>query len=258
MELLSQAFAANEVKVFSKAGRFFEIITADQAIARVEFGADQGQQSDSMINPQSGLYVEDPFSYFQVTNGAFAQTITMLIMENGRGGSRRQPGNVRVINNESDKTLALTQLMAGGMGGTPAAGTQRVVGIKLSAAGQTAQKRLSILAVHIQSSIAGLASIGYTDYNNGLWTSLQVFNKFGAILPSSNTDGCTQDVTAQMGPYGIGGNYRLMMYPYVKANEHFTWVPKNPVVVSGTYIFAVGGGATGARDIISSIEFEEI
>ena len=97
MELLNITLAANEIKQFAKAGRYFEIIDSSFAV-QVDFTGDQGQRSDSMINALSGLFVEDPFSGFSITNGGTGQNVTLLLMENGRGGSRRQPGVVAVTN----------------------------------------------------------------------------------------------------------------------------------------------------------------
>lgn len=96
MELLPITFAANETKQFAKAGRYFEIIDSTSAVA-IQFTGTGGNISDSISGALSGLFLEDPFTHFSVTNGAIAQTVTLLIMETGRGGSRRQPGNVRVM-----------------------------------------------------------------------------------------------------------------------------------------------------------------
>ena len=105
MELLTVTLAANETKQFAKAGRYFEIIDSSYAV-QVDFTGDQGQRSDSMINALSGLFVEDPYSGFAITNGAIAQNVTLLVMENGRGGSRRQPGIVQVIDGGKERTKA--------------------------------------------------------------------------------------------------------------------------------------------------------
>lgn len=98
MELLRIALAANETKQFAKAGRYFEIIESNYSIT-VQFNGANGAQSDSIVGGLSGLFLEDPFSHFSVTNGAVAQTVTLLLMEIGRGGSRRQPGNVSIVDN---------------------------------------------------------------------------------------------------------------------------------------------------------------
>lgn len=96
MELLPITLAANETRQFAKAGRYFEIIDSTYAVT-IQFVGTGGNISDSMTGALSGLFIEDPFTHFSVTNGAAAQTITLLIMETGRGGSRRQPGNVAIV-----------------------------------------------------------------------------------------------------------------------------------------------------------------
>ncbi len=75
MELLTINLAANQTQQFAKAGRYFEIIDSFYAV-RVDFTGDQGQQTDSMVNALSGLYLEDAFSGFAIANGATAQTFT--------------------------------------------------------------------------------------------------------------------------------------------------------------------------------------
>lgn len=97
MELLTITLAANQTQQFAKSGRYFEIIDSSYAV-RVDFIGDQGQQTDSMVNALSGLFIEDPFAAFAITNGSVAQSITFLLLEAGRGGSRRQPGIVSVSN----------------------------------------------------------------------------------------------------------------------------------------------------------------
>lgn len=115
MELLTITLAANETKQFAKAGRYLEITDSSYAV-RVDFIGDQGQQTDSMVNALSGLFIEDPFAAFAITNGATAQSVTFLILEMGRGGSRRQPGIVSVTNKISQ---AVTQFELNGGGLLP-------------------------------------------------------------------------------------------------------------------------------------------
>lgn len=95
MELLQITLAANETKQFAKAGRYFEIIESAFPIT-VNFTGSSGALSDSMVNALSGLFLEDAYTHFSITNGTSAQTVTLLLMEIGRGGSRRQPGVVQV------------------------------------------------------------------------------------------------------------------------------------------------------------------
>lgn len=96
-EFLTVTLAAGETKQFQKAGRYLEIIADGGSSVNLTFYGDNGAVSANWNNCQSGLFLEDPWGSFSVTNNsASAQTITMLLMDNGRGGSRRQPGIVTV------------------------------------------------------------------------------------------------------------------------------------------------------------------
>ncbi len=97
MELLGPfVIAAGETKVFAKSGRYLEVIAADAALDIIMLG-DAGEVMDEMRGALSGFYSESQFRQFQVTNRATsAQTVTLMITD-GRGGSRRQPGTVKVL-----------------------------------------------------------------------------------------------------------------------------------------------------------------
>lgn len=95
MELLKFTIAAGETKRFEYAGRYLEVISAPYAL-NLELTGPNGEQADDMIGALAGFYSEGPFSGFEVTNpGATAQAVTLMVT-NGRGGSRRQPGIVSV------------------------------------------------------------------------------------------------------------------------------------------------------------------
>ena len=150
MELLTINLAANQTQQFAKAGRYFEIIDSAYAV-RVDFNGDQGQQTDSMVNALSGLFIEDPFAGFAITNGATPQSVTVLILESGRGGSRRQPGVVRVIDQSADKSMAGNQFF-GSYSAPAAAGLGSVV---MLGAGGGGGKKAVIKILSISSSITG-------------------------------------------------------------------------------------------------------
>lgn len=148
MELITLNLAANQTQAFAKSGRYFEIIDAAFPV-QIDFYGDGGNQTDSMRNALSGLFLEDPFTQFNVTNGSTAQAVTLLVMENGRGGSRRQPGNVRVIDQGADKTTAGNQFFMTAQAGAAAAkvslqgviaGSKPLFIKRLSIGAQTAQQ----------------------------------------------------------------------------------------------------------------------
>jgi hypothetical protein len=101
VELLTIMLAAGETKRFEKAGSYFEVIGSSYAIS-VGFDGDKGSISDNLLGVLSGFFIEYSYKAFALTNGAAAQTVQVLLMERGRGGSRRQPGNVRIIDEITD------------------------------------------------------------------------------------------------------------------------------------------------------------
>jgi len=112
MELLTISLAANETKQFRKAGSYIEIIDSASAIS-INLWSVSGGQTDGIKGGLSGLYMTADFGAFDVVNGPSAQTVTLMVCDAGEsGGSRRQPGNVRVIDQSADQTMALSQFVA--------------------------------------------------------------------------------------------------------------------------------------------------
>ena len=109
MEILSVNLIAGQTQQFVKPGKYFEIIDSAGPI-QVDFTGPNGNMTDNIRNALSGLYIEGAYSHFALTS-ATTQTVNLLLMETGRGGSRRQPGNVRVIDQAFDKTLAGSQFI---------------------------------------------------------------------------------------------------------------------------------------------------
>lgn len=106
MELLTIQLAANETKQFRKAGAYCEIIDSQAAIG-INFLSVLGGQTGSIKGGLSGLYLEVDYGAFDITNGPAAQTVTLLLCDAGEsGGSRRQPGNVRVIDEITDAIVS--------------------------------------------------------------------------------------------------------------------------------------------------------
>lgn len=114
-EFLTITLAANETKPFQKAGRYLEIIADGGGTINLTFYGSNGAVASNWLNCQSGTFLEDPWGSFSVTNNsASAQSITLLLMDSGRGGSRRQPGVVSVTNKISSKVQRL-ELSNGGL-----------------------------------------------------------------------------------------------------------------------------------------------
>lgn len=96
MELITHTLAAGGTARFERAGRYFELIEAAGRVS-VELTGPQGELSEDMTNALSGFYSEEPFAGLTISNPeSYAQTVRFMVSR-GRGGSRRQPGNVTVI-----------------------------------------------------------------------------------------------------------------------------------------------------------------
>lgn len=103
MELITITFAAPGTKRFERAGRYIEVIDAAAAFDLVLTDSNGGQV-DYAKGALSGIWLSGAYAAIDITS-ASAQSITLLITD-GQGGSRRQPGTVRVIDSERDKVLA--------------------------------------------------------------------------------------------------------------------------------------------------------
>lgn len=96
IEFLTFTLAAGGTAQFAKAGRYVEIITADYPVASLALTDESGGQAAFVRNALSGFYAEVPYKQIDLVNGSTAQTITLLVTD-GRGGTRRQPGQVSVV-----------------------------------------------------------------------------------------------------------------------------------------------------------------
>ncbi|MEO8805847.1 MAG: hypothetical protein ABI433_07185 [Burkholderiaceae bacterium] len=249
MELLSITLAVNETKQFAKAGRYFEIVDSTYALSVAFYGAN-GAQSDQMIGALSGLYLEDSYSHFSITNGATAQTITLLVMEVGRGGSRRQPGNVRIIDSNADKTLLGKQFIHS-VGQAASAGNFSLVGLAPNGA------RVSIKRITVSSTIAGLVlSMVGTGQGTGNPSVIGAQNKLvgGAV----STARITQGIATVMPPTAgeVPGSVYWTGF-YIPANTPVEMPLSTPIILQGTNVVNISGNALN-RDIAAVFDFEEL
>lgn len=116
MQQISLTLAAAQTKTYDIAGAYFEIIDSTGAI-NVNFVDRHGSRTKDgeLLGVVSGTFLEGPYSRFEITDASgVANTVTVLFGF-GRGGTRRQPGNVRVIDQGADKTSALTQFFTAGV-----------------------------------------------------------------------------------------------------------------------------------------------
>lgn len=103
MELLSITIAAGETKRFERAGRYIEIFDAS-GLVDLYLSDANGGRVDYAKGAQSGIFLEASFAAFELAS-ATAQTVLLLVAE-GRGGSRRQPGIVRVVDEITDAIVS--------------------------------------------------------------------------------------------------------------------------------------------------------
>jgi hypothetical protein len=98
MEILTINLAANETKNFRKAGSYVEILSSSGPIG-ITMNSVAGGQINSINGGLSGLFLNADFGAFTVADqSGTAQQVLLLTCDPGEvGGSRRQPGNVRVI-----------------------------------------------------------------------------------------------------------------------------------------------------------------
>ena len=99
MQNLRFSIAAGETKVFVIAGRYLEIIEATGPVTLGLYD-ENSSQTDDAKDVLSGTFMEGVFSQFEVYS-ATAQTVELFLTAT-RGGTRRQPGNVRVIDDITD------------------------------------------------------------------------------------------------------------------------------------------------------------
>jgi hypothetical protein len=116
VELLGPfVIAAGETKHFAKQGRYLEVITASDGLDILMLGS-AGELADEMRGALSGFFAEAAFSQLQIKNrGAGAQTVVLMVSD-GRGGSRRQPGVVEVVDGSKARTIAGLSFMSVGDG----------------------------------------------------------------------------------------------------------------------------------------------
>lgn len=107
MELITHTLAAGATARFERAGRYFELIDADGRVS-VELTGPAGELADEMVNALSGFYSEEAFAGLTISNPeAYAQAVRFMVAR-GRGGSRRQPGTVSVIDTVRDEAKTVS------------------------------------------------------------------------------------------------------------------------------------------------------
>jgi hypothetical protein len=249
-ELLTVTFAANETKPFQKAGRYFEIIADGGSTVSVTFYGDNGAISANWNNIQSGIFIEDAWTQFTVTNNsAAAQTLTFLLMDNGRGGSRRQPGVVQVI--DSDKSTTESGAAFMGVNSTGAvAGGQYGSLLLWNPAGSG--KKIILERVYVDPAGATNIAAGIVNAITGV---------DAGVVGSKLSGGANS--TAHIYTYGanVSDPASLMTghqvwAPTIAAGAEAVLSPKRPIVLLPGYGFMVGARIV-ATAVTGTFEFWE-
>ena len=250
-EILTVVLPANGIAQFRKGGASFEVISAVYPIT-VSFYGEQGSQSDTLSNVLGGLYVNLPYAAFDIRNGAIAQTVQVLCLDEGEQGGNRGSGTVRVIDQNADKSKAATQFV-GSVDVVASAALGTFAGIQVDTGKMIAVKRMTV-----SSSVAGKVSIlaGQTAVSGGVTSTPNwFFNKF---------KGQSKRHTAIFGPLStdLSGAAEVTGYLpttnlYLQANLPSELPLTTPVVLSAGDIFGVASLVVN-RDMSVYFDFEEI
>lgn len=253
MELLTFTIAAGETKQFRKAGRYFELIDAPGEL-NVTFDDASGGRVDDMLGALSGFYAEGEFASFAITNpGAAAQSVK-LMLTGGRGGSRRQPGNVRVIDQSADKTLAGNQfLQSASMAATVGQGSLVYLGANGGAGKYVVLKRVSV-----QSATAGSVLLVYGTSVGTLPAPAQALASklLGGAASSSarlNAQAIAAATPSGVEITGVAGVVRI----YVPANQSTAVPLETPIVLAGARVLCISAEALN-RDVSAIFDVEEL
>ncbi len=246
MQNLRFSIAAGETKVFVLAGRYLEII---DAVGPVTLGLydENGSQTDDAKDVLSGTYMEGAFSQFELYS-ATAQTVE-LFLTNTRGGTRRQPGNVRVIDQSADKTAAGAQFI-GSASKPAAAAAWGLAGI------QANTKRVAVKRIVMASDVAGTM---------GLWlaTGAPTVNPSVSAWQNKLTSGAASDAKKVLGESaGVPTNVELpgnvnFLNAQVSASAPYEVPMTTPIVLMPGQALVVGGWVVN-RQVQTIIDFEEL
>jgi hypothetical protein len=249
MENLRFNIAAGETKVFVKAGRYFEILESSGPVT-LGFYDQSGNQNNDATNVLSGTYVEDSFSQFDISSPT-AQTVEILISD-GKGGTRRQPGVVAVVDAGKARTLANQAFMAR-VSNVSGAG-QYVTAQLFMPAG--ASRRAVVSGVTFSNSVAASVFLTLTSTAQAALGSVtQGASKLGGGAASVAT---TQGILAATLP-GVGFvDAQIVYQASVQAGVAQTVQFKEPVVLPPGWGLMILANATGGAQTLSgAFEFIE-
>lgn len=248
MQNLRFSIAAGETKVFVIAGRYLEIIDATGPVT-IGLYDKAGSQTDDAKDILSGTYMQGEFSQFEIFS-ATAQTIELFLTQTG-GGTRRQPGNVRVIDQSADQTAALNQFLAMNSVSDGAKGV--IVGLWA----QTKPITIRSLQFGSNTTTAMAVVTGTTRPATGQGAAPAPTNKMvgsaaatSALAVSGTMAGALPVVAADLPGVATVG------YINAQANQLYSFPLKTPIVIPAGRFFGFATGAAGAS-VQFTAEIEE-
>lgn len=250
MEILNINLPANGRTQFRKAGSYLEII-ASTGLVGINFYSNLGGQTDSISNGLSGLFMQTDYGAFDlIEQSGIAQTVQILVCDIGEtGGSRRQPGNVKVIDQSVDQTLGGLEYFQGNACGA-SAGQGSLLTITPGARG------CAILSMLLYSGTAGIMHIGPASGTGTLAGGGGAMNSkliggtpSNAFVAAKNCVGL--DPTA-----GELAGFGVQAQVVVAANTPTALNFKTPLILKAPTILVVSGFALN-RDIGMVLETRE-
>ncbi len=250
-EFMTVTLAANETETFRKGGAYIEVIESAFPVD-IAFSDSNGGSTSAIKGALSGFFLGVEYGAFTVKNGAIPQVIQILVLDPGEsGGSRRQPGNVRIIDSSADKTAAGLQFLGSGSSAA-VVGQGSMIGV------QAVGKTVSLKNIVLSSSVAGTVLLMFSTGDPTLTpnpTPNFGFNKLatGANSTAKAVRGNSVGTSPTAGE--LPGVRNVVGYT-LSANVPFIVPITTPIQLpSGTGLIVSGYALN--RDILVAFDFEE-
>jgi hypothetical protein len=242
MENLRFTIAAGETKTFERGGRYLEIIDAAGPLSII-LSDQNGGRADAAKDVLSGTYMGTAFAKFEVYS-ATAQTVELFITDT-TGGTKRQPGVVRIIDGEREKVSGGTAFRMIAQTTTGAAGTAMLQAFNPAGSG----RNVYINGVSIGSSAADNYSVFTTTTQN---------TNFAANSRSLDVTGADGVTTYRFDNSGqVMAGVRLITSGFLQASAERELRFTRPVLLRPGYGLTVQA-ATLATTLRATWDLEEL
>jgi hypothetical protein len=245
IERLPITIAANENKPFVKAGRYIEVLDSLYPVS-IQFYDDQGGMVGTALGVDSGFFASVAFSSFVLTS-VNAQTVTLLITD-GSGGSRRQPGIVQVVDSDKSTTDAGAAFMGVNSSGVPGAGQFGTVQLWNPVG---SGKKAIIERVYVDVATATQVCLGLKNAAVGV-PSIAMASKLAGGAAST----CVTYTYGANASDPAGLLAATQWNPGVAAGVEAIFTPKRPFVLMPGYGLLIGA-RTAAIALVATFEFWE-